>query len=386
MKTLRWELLLIPDRRLFPAGPRFEEIVRLALATWGGSRCAIWLREKDAAPADQIRIGTTLRRLCDEGGSTLVVSDRIDVAEAVGADGVQLSEAGPAVSEIRSRAPRLAVGRSVHDRLGVAGAQDADWLVLAPVQDVPGKEALGWDRWRSLASTSVVPVVALGGLGIADLPLARSHGAAAIGVRRALQAFVLAAGPAMVLLSACSTPTTGPEADDDTADDDSAEPTPTPVPLPVPKDPASTCTGLEPDDAPLPRESLSLPDPPWPGATTCVVVPKAPIPILVSGHIASVVAGSWDGDTDTYLLEFSGEARFRAVLQWTPLQGDYDAVIRCWTEAAWTDPWDGALAHTYLPEVGESDGPVSGPCWLFVSGYAGAVADYVFWLESLPGG
>jgi len=80
---------------------------------------------------------------------------------------------------------------SCHDaaELEHAGRIGADFVTLSPVAATPSHPAgapLGWARFASLTRDAEVPVYALGGMGIADIPAARASGGQGIAAIRAL--------------------------------------------------------------------------------------------------------------------------------------------------------------------------------------------------------
>ncbi len=165
-------------------------------------------------PADRERLRRlqVLRGLTAERGAALVVTGRVDLALACGADGVQLPERGLSVDCLGSLRSELAVGRSCHDAAGVRAAshRGADWVLLAPVFAPLSKAgagaALGLEGFASLARITSTPVIALGGMTPENAALARSRGAAAVA---SLGSWLLAADPEAsmrALLQAAPTP------------------------------------------------------------------------------------------------------------------------------------------------------------------------------------
>jgi len=118
----------------------------------------------------------------------LVVSSRHPSAWAAAADGVHLT-----ARDLMAGTQRPAgtwVGASVHDaaELAQAAALGLDYAVLGPVaatRSHPGAAVLGWQGFRTLASSSAIPLYALGGLVPGDLPAARQAGAHGIALQRA---------------------------------------------------------------------------------------------------------------------------------------------------------------------------------------------------------
>jgi len=140
--------------------------------------------------------GCTGRRVEIEAGMLrsafdlpLLISDRVDVALAVGADGVNLPEAGLPPGAARRLLGRAVIGRSVHSLAGAKEAEQegADFLLFGPVRasvSHPGAPAQGLDRLGTIARAVSIPVVAIGGLDLDSVSACVAQGArglAAIG-------------------------------------------------------------------------------------------------------------------------------------------------------------------------------------------------------------
>jgi thiamine-phosphate pyrophosphorylase len=125
-------------------------------------------------------------------GGRVFVSDRVDVALAAAADGVQLPSAGlPLDATLRLLAlggRATVVGRSVHGLQDDLDDPRYAWLTAAPVFDPTSKtarsSALGLEGLAEIVAVSAVPVLALGGLSpdrIAAIARCGAHGAAVLG-------------------------------------------------------------------------------------------------------------------------------------------------------------------------------------------------------------
>lgn len=136
---------------------------------------AVLLRDKTLPRATRLRFGQQLRESTTQLGIPLLVHGDIELANAIGADGVHFSSTQAVV-----HSGSLLVGISCHSHaeLQRAEQQHADYALLSPVLDSPGKtNPLGWTTFSNLVERTPVPVFALGGLGPGDLPEARRHGA-----------------------------------------------------------------------------------------------------------------------------------------------------------------------------------------------------------------
>ena len=174
-----------------------------ALMQRGGPRLALHLR---APRLDARTVHDLAVLLADAQESTaawLVVHERVDVAVASGARGVQLTQASLGVGQARAIAPNIAIGASAHtlDDVRAAARAAATWIVLDGVRVVRDDAEHPADAGPSLlaraARVTRIPIIALGGVlpqDVAALRAAGAHGVAAIrGVWDALNA-VTAAG------------------------------------------------------------------------------------------------------------------------------------------------------------------------------------------------
>lgn len=154
-----------------------------ALASAGVS--AVQLREKDLPDRACYELLRLLRRALPAG--RLFANGRADLALAAGADGVHLPADGVPTAALRARfGSRLILGRSTHTVEEVAreAASGADYVTFGPVFASPGKgEPVGLAALAAAAGQGV-PVLALGGVGVSELPRVAAAGAAgAAGIR-----------------------------------------------------------------------------------------------------------------------------------------------------------------------------------------------------------
>jgi thiamine-phosphate pyrophosphorylase len=149
---------------------------------------ALWLRMSDATGRAVYRRARALRALTTRTGRALLVGDRVDVALAVEADGVQLGHRAPPPDRLRPHfAGRLGVSCHDEEELVRAERAGADHVVLSPVFPVPGKgRPLGVERFGRLARACPLPVVALGGIDEATAAAVLEAGAAGVAAVRAL--------------------------------------------------------------------------------------------------------------------------------------------------------------------------------------------------------
>jgi thiamine-phosphate pyrophosphorylase len=138
----------------------------------GGVDC-VQLREKDLPGGELFRLARDLRAVTARAGVPLLINDRIDVALAVRAHGVQLGAGSIPMAEARRLLPPgMLIGYSAHsveEAMGAALA-GADFVVLAPVYEPGSKPAasslppLGPGTVWSASARLSIPAYALGGI------------------------------------------------------------------------------------------------------------------------------------------------------------------------------------------------------------------------------
>jgi thiamine-phosphate pyrophosphorylase len=198
-------LVLVTDRHA-TAGRDLVDVVGTAL---DAGLPAVQLRDKDLPGRPLHELAERLRVATARRGALLFVNDRIDVAIAVGADGVHLGGGSLPIDVARRLLPagRL-IGVSVHAPAEVAAAAvaGADLCVFGPVFATPSKAAFGppqgEDRLRAAVAAAAMPVLAIGGVGAAEVPRVRAAGAAGVAVIRAILAAPDAAAATRALLAA----------------------------------------------------------------------------------------------------------------------------------------------------------------------------------------
>jgi thiamine-phosphate pyrophosphorylase len=159
-KKLR--LYVITDRRLKPE----VESVKEALE---GGATSIQLRIKNAPTREMIEIGKEIRKLTEEYDALYFVDDRVDVALATNADGVQLGLEDMPISLARDIAPNLVIGASVYslEEALHAEKEGADYLGAGSVFPTSTKKdvrVIGIEGLRRIVESVKIPVVAIGGI------------------------------------------------------------------------------------------------------------------------------------------------------------------------------------------------------------------------------
>ncbi len=181
-KDLR--LYLVTDRNL--ARGRSElEIVRRAGA---GGITAVQLRGKEMTSRELYHTGLALRQLTADLGILFIVNDRLDIALAVGADGVHLGQEDLPAAEARRLAPDMLLGATVGNAAQAVEAETAgvDYLgtdaVFPTATKTYERAPLGLEGLRLVCAATKLPVVAIGGIKAENAVQVLKAGAAGVAV------------------------------------------------------------------------------------------------------------------------------------------------------------------------------------------------------------
>jgi thiamine-phosphate pyrophosphorylase len=149
-----------------------------------------WLqiREKDLPARALAALVKEVLRIPNPSHTRILVNDRADIALACGAHGVHLRSNSMPPAVLRKIAPKdFVIGVSCHsvEEVIAAARDQADFAVLAPIFATPHKgPPLGLRALAQAAHAVAIPVLALGGVGPAQIPACLRAGAAGIaGIR-----------------------------------------------------------------------------------------------------------------------------------------------------------------------------------------------------------
>ena len=188
MKSLADSRLhLITDRSLCGDKP-LQEAVSAAVE---GGVDAVHLREKDLATSDLYAMALQLRDIT-KGRALLIINDRMDIALAVDADGVQLGHDALPLPVARGLAGEgMLLGRSVHSLEEALEAQrlGSDYLLVGtiyPSRSHPQLKVSGPDLLRRVRASVDLPIYAIGGINAENAPEAIRAGANGVAVISAI--------------------------------------------------------------------------------------------------------------------------------------------------------------------------------------------------------
>jgi thiamine-phosphate pyrophosphorylase len=174
-----FDLYLVTDR----TQTRGRDLLVVLEQTLQGGVRAVQLREKDLSASELFVLAEKTRKLCQRYDALLFVNDRVDVALAVGADGVQLGTASIPIEAARELlGPRKIIGASTHS-LGEANEavqHGADFILFGPVYFTPSKASYGspqgLEALKKIVEKISLPVYAIGGIKLDNIEDVRRTG------------------------------------------------------------------------------------------------------------------------------------------------------------------------------------------------------------------
>ena len=169
-----------------------DELLRAVASALDGGVDWVQLRNKSASAAALHADAVLLLETVREHAARLAINDRLDVALAVGADGVHLAgQSLPVDAAVNVAAGRVLVGRSVHSlpeaiQAASAGADYVTFGHVFPTTSHPGLPPRGLDELREIVNAVDVPVLAIGGITVDNLASVLATGCAGIAVISAI--------------------------------------------------------------------------------------------------------------------------------------------------------------------------------------------------------
>ncbi len=165
--AIDFALYLVTDRGL-SRGRNTREIV--AAAVRGGVTC-VQLREKTCSTRDFISEALAIKDILKTHAIPLIINDRLDVAQAVGADGVHLGQSDMPFKTAKAIVKNaMIIGISAESFEDAVEAENAgaDYIGVSPIYATPTKTdtapALGLEGLARIRERVNIPLVGIGGL------------------------------------------------------------------------------------------------------------------------------------------------------------------------------------------------------------------------------
>lgn len=169
------------------------EILERVEAAYRGGADIVQMRSKTLSDRKLYDLGLRWRKLANRFRKLFFVNDRIDLALAVGADGIHLGQDDLPQGSVRNllKGKKIFVGRSTHSLPQAlrAAADGVDYIGVGPIFETPTKpayQAVGLDLIRKVKRRVRIPFVCIGGINANNLRQVLDAGATRVAVVRAV--------------------------------------------------------------------------------------------------------------------------------------------------------------------------------------------------------
>ena len=191
MNCSRESLLLyaVTDRKWLAPGERLADKVSEAI---DGGATFVQLREKHLDSDAFIAEARELKELCVARNVPFVVNDDVSIAMECGADGVHVGQSDMEAHDVRALIGDgmiLGVSAQTVEQAVAAEKCGADYLGVGAVFPTGSKDdadAVSLDTLRAICAAVSIPVVAIGGITLANLPSLSGTGICGIAVISAI--------------------------------------------------------------------------------------------------------------------------------------------------------------------------------------------------------
>ena len=160
-----------------PEATRGRPILDVAEAALRGGASVVQLRDKSRDKGEVLPDALRLQAMCEEHGGLFVVNDDADVARAIGAHVLHVGQTDLPVASARAVLhPRQLVGTSngTLDEARRSQADGADYAAVGAIfatttMGKSGRRSLGVDAIAEVKEAVSIPVVAIGGINLANI-------------------------------------------------------------------------------------------------------------------------------------------------------------------------------------------------------------------------
>lgn len=172
---------------------RYSYLDSARVALEGGCRW-IQLRMKDAPIGEIEKTALQVQTLCKSYGATFIIDDQVELVKKIGADGVHVGKNDMPVSEVRKILGKaLIVGGTANtfEEIRTHYEAGASYIGCGPFRFTATKKnlstVLGLEGYRNIvekmqASGIGLPIVAIGGITVEDIPSVLSTGVTGVAI------------------------------------------------------------------------------------------------------------------------------------------------------------------------------------------------------------
>lgn len=160
----------------------------------GRAICAVQLREKDISSRQFVDLARAVAAVMQGSGVPLIINDRADIAQIVGAQGLHIGQSDITYADARKMlGPQAIIGLSIESPaqlIQCSAMPGLDYVAASPVFSTPTKQdtapALGLAGLMAMRAATELPIVAIGGINSSNVTQVVAAGADSVAVVSAI--------------------------------------------------------------------------------------------------------------------------------------------------------------------------------------------------------
>jgi len=175
----------------FPSCPQLDPVDAVRQTLLGGAGI-VQLREKYRPTQEIVEMAKQMIPLCREFNACFIVNDDVEAALLSGADGVHIGQHDSCLAEARRKLGSdkiIGVSAQTVDQARLACEGGADYLgvgAVFPTSTKTDADAVSYETLKAICAVSTVPVVAIGGISLANMERLSGSGIRGISVVSAI--------------------------------------------------------------------------------------------------------------------------------------------------------------------------------------------------------
>ena len=187
-EDIDYSVYLVTDRR----NKTDEEFLNIIEEAIKGGTTIVQLREKTASTKEFYDLALKVKEITSRYGVPLLINDRIDIALAVGSDGVHIGQDDmPAdiAREIIGEDKILGVSASTVEEAKKAEIDSADYIgsgAVFPTSTKDDADSVSKEELKEIVDSIDIPVVAIGGITVENAHTLKGSGIAGFSVVSAI--------------------------------------------------------------------------------------------------------------------------------------------------------------------------------------------------------
>jgi thiamine-phosphate pyrophosphorylase len=206
-----WRLCFIADSE----AAAIKDILKIVSEAVAGGATLVQLRGKKWTGREFERLGIEAAQILRPEGIPLIINDRVDIALACAADGVHLGQEDLSLAyarKILGRGKLLGISVNTPEEAESAESDGADYLGAGPVFATSSKDGLppllGLSGFQKIRTKVKIPILAIGGITVANAAEVISAGADGVAVISAIASSGSPRSAATELIQAIGKPRT----------------------------------------------------------------------------------------------------------------------------------------------------------------------------------